>query len=115
MREIWINKINIKRILEVDNLIKIGTFVEITNKVLDPEDRSPVIPEETKSTPLMMWVRGFTTTECNLGEETEVETPSGRKVRGVVTAVEPAYTHDFGRYVSEIAYIGKQAKEMIFK
>lgn len=101
--------------MEVKNLIKVGTFVEITNKVLDPEDRSSAIPEETKSTPLMMWVRGFTITECNLGEETEIETPSGRRAKGIVTAVEPAYTHDFGRYISELAYIGKQAKEMIFE
>jgi hypothetical protein len=99
----------------VSNLIKQGTFVEITTKVLDCEDRSPAIPEETKNTPLMMWVRGFATAECELGEEAEIETPSGRKVKGIVTAVEPAYTHDFGKYVSEIAYIGKQAKDMLFK
>lgn len=99
----------------MNDLIKKGTFVEITTKVLDCEDRSNAIPEDTKKTPLMMWVKGFTMKDCNLGEKVEIETSIGRIVEGEVTAIEPGYTHDFGNYVSEIAYIGKQAKDMLFK
>lgn len=96
-------------------MISKGTFVEITTRVLESDERSNAIPEDTKNTPLIMWVKGYTTKECNLGEVVEIETVIGRKVSGEVSAIEPYYSHDFGKYVSEIAYIGKQAKDILFK
>ncbi len=94
-------------------MIKKGTFVEIETLVLDCPDRSPAIPEDTKKTKLKMWVRGFVNSDCELGDEVEITTAIDRTINGLVTAVEPGYDHNFGRYVSEIAYIGKQAKEML--
>lgn len=94
-------------------MIKKGTFVEIESLVLDCPDRSPAIPEDTKKTQLKMWVRGFVNSDCEIGEEVEVTTAIDRTIKGVVTAVEPGYDHDFGRYVREIAYIGKEAKAIL--
>lgn len=94
-------------------MIKQGTFVEIETLVLDCPDRSPVIPEDTKKTQLRMWARGFVNSDCCLGDEVEITTAIDRRIKGVVTAVEPGYSHNFGSYVSEVAYIGKQAKEML--
>lgn len=94
-------------------MIKKGTFVEVETLVLDCSDRSPAIPEDTKRTKLRMWVRGFVNSDCELGDEVEITTAIDRRINGLVTAVEPGYDHNFGRYVSEISYIGKQAKEML--
>ncbi|MEG0307588.1 MAG: 2-amino-4-oxopentanoate thiolase subunit OrtA [Clostridium sp.] len=96
-------------------MIKKGTFVEVETIVLECSDRSPAIPEDTKKTPLKMWVRGFVNSDCSIGEEVEITTTVGRIMKGMVKEVEPGYSHGFGRYVSEIAYIGKQAKEMLFQ
>ncbi|WP_291568141.1 MULTISPECIES: 2-amino-4-oxopentanoate thiolase subunit OrtA [unclassified Clostridium] len=96
-------------------MIKKGTYVEIISEVLSIEDRSKSIPEDTKSTPLKMWVRGNVLEDCELGEEVKIETVIGRIVSGVVVEVEPYYNHDFGRHVEEISYIGKQAKKILFE
>lgn len=96
-------------------MIQKGTWVEVERLVLTPEDRSNAIPKDTKKTPLRMWVKGFCLNDCEIGEEVEVETIIGRKEKGKVTQVEPAFDHNFGKYVSEITYIGKQAREILFE
>ena len=94
-------------------MIKKGTWVEIEEIVLVPEDRAQSIPEETKRTPLICWIRGNCLNDCELGDEVEVETNVGRIAKGKVVEVEPGYHHSFGKYVKEIGYIGKQARDMI--
>ncbi|SHH54311.1 hypothetical protein SAMN02745196_00719 [Clostridium collagenovorans DSM 3089] len=91
-------------------MIKAGTWVEIESLVLKCEDRASNIPEDTKNTPLKMWVKGFTLENCELGDIVEIETIIGRKEKGKVVKEKPNYTHSFGDYVEELAYIGKQAK-----
>lgn len=95
-------------------MISKGTWVEIERIVLSSEERTNNLPEDTKKTPLVMWVKGFCLDNCKIGEEVEVETITGRIEKGIVTRVEPNYTHSFGKYISEIAYIGLQAREILF-
>lgn len=95
-------------------MIEKGTWVEIEREVLSPEGRSSAIPDETKKNPLTMWVRGNTLQPSNLGEQVEIETISGRRIKGKLTQIEPAYTHSFGKYIGEISYIGKQAREILY-
>ncbi len=94
-------------------MIKKGTWVEVERTVLEPEERSPHIPEETKKTPLIMWIKGFCLEDCELGEWVKVETMIGRIEEGKVVKVEPNYTHSFGNYIGETSYIGKQAKAIL--
>lgn len=94
-------------------MIKKGTWVEIEEIVLIPEERSKNIPEETKKTPFKCWIRGNCLNDCKLGDEVDVETNVGRIARGKVVDVEPGYYHSFGKYVSELGDIGKQARDMI--
>jgi 2-amino-4-ketopentanoate thiolase alpha subunit len=94
-------------------MIKKGTWIEVERMVLSPEERSSNLPEDTKKTPLMMWVKGFCINECEIGEEVEVETLTGRIEKGIVTECEPNYTHSFGKYVGEISYIGRQARKIL--
>ncbi|MEW9095747.1 MAG: 2-amino-4-oxopentanoate thiolase subunit OrtA [Clostridiaceae bacterium] len=94
-------------------MIEKGTWVEIEEIVLRPEDRAENIPKETRRTPLKCWIRGNCLNDCGIGEEVEVETIVGRVVKGKVVEVEPGYYHSFGRYVKEVEYIGKQARKLI--
>ncbi|WP_315116050.1 2-amino-4-oxopentanoate thiolase subunit OrtA [uncultured Clostridium sp.] len=94
-------------------MIKKGTWVEIEEIVLTPEDRSQSIPEETRIISLKCWTRGNCLSDCEVGSEVQVETIVGRIVKGEVVEVEPGYYHSFGRYVKEVEYIGKQARKLI--
>jgi hypothetical protein len=94
-------------------MIKKGTWVEVEETVLTPEERAKNIPEETKKTPLKCWIRGNCLNDCELGNEVSVETNVGRIAKGKVVDVEPGYYHSFGKYVGELGHIGKQARDMI--
>lgn len=96
-------------------MIKKGTWVEIEEVVLTSEDRAQNIPEETRKTPLKCWIRGNCLNDCEVGDEVEVETNVGRISKGKVVDIEPGYYHSFGKYVAETGYIGKQAREILFK
>lgn len=94
-------------------MIKKGTWVEIEEVVLTPDERSTSIPEETKKTPLMVWIRGNCLSDCYIGEIVKVETLTGRIMEGKVVEEKPGYDYGFGKYVEEIAFIGKLAREML--
>ena len=96
-------------------MIKKGTWVEVEEIVLLPQDRAENIPDETKKTPLKSWIRGNCLSDCELGNEVQVETNIGRIAKGKVVDIEPGYYHTYGKYVEEISKIGKQAKELIAK
>ncbi|MGV8980423.1 2-amino-4-oxopentanoate thiolase subunit OrtA [Clostridium sp.] len=96
-------------------MIKKGTWVEVEEIVLLPEDRATNIPDETKKTPLKSWTRGKCLSDCELGEQAKVETNIGRIASGKIVDIEPGYYHTYGRYVEEISNIGKQAREIIKK
>ncbi|MBW4828884.1 MAG: 2-amino-4-ketopentanoate thiolase [Clostridiaceae bacterium] len=90
---------------------KKGDWVRIHNIVLNPEDRSPNLPEDTKKVPLEMWDKGFLLNEnANIGDIVEVESYIGRKVEGKLVEVNPFYDHDFGKCVPELLYIGRQLR-----
>jgi hypothetical protein len=99
--------------LEVEIMIKKGTWVEIEENELMPEDRATNIPDETKKTPLNSWTRGKCLSDSELGIEVQVETNIGRIAKGTIVEIEPGYYHTYGKYVEEISNIIKQAKEII--
>lgn len=95
-------------------MIKKGTWVEIMQIVLTPEERSNAIPEDTKNTPLKLWAKGFCLSDCEIGGEVEIETITKRVLKGVATEEKPGFSHDFGEFVEEVLYIGPQAKELLW-
>ena len=42
-----------------------------------------------------------------------IKTVVGRELTGKMVAVKPSYLHDFGDYVEELAYIGRQARQIL--
>ena len=95
-------------------MVKKGTWVQVHEIVLEPEERTGKLPEDTKKVPLEMWVKGFLTDDAAMGEEAEIETLTGRIVKGELVAAEPAYGHGFGEiYIPEMLKIGIQAREIM--
>lgn len=95
-------------------MIEKGTWVLINRNILEPEERAPQIPEDTKKVPLKMWVKGYLESDAEIGQEVEVITETGRKERGKLLEAEPYYKHDYGRYVSELHEISRQVREIVF-
>jgi len=95
-------------------LAKKGDWVRIYNIVLQPEERAPQVPEDTKKVPLELWDKGFLlNAEAKIGDEVEVETYIGRKIKGKLLEINPFYDHDFGKCVPELLYIGRQLRGIL--
>jgi hypothetical protein len=90
-----------------------GDWVEVECVLLEPADRSANLPAETAEKPLMMWVKGFAEGRAALGEPVTVETMTGRKVAGKLSAINPGYFHTFGEPIPELQHIGKDLRAQI--
>ena len=93
---------------------KKGDFVRIYNIVLSADERAPHLPEDTKKVPLEMWDKGFLQKDATIGEEVEVITITGRKIKGKLVELNPVYRHNYGEFVPEILQIGLQARKILF-
>lgn len=96
------------------NSAKKGDWVQIRQIVLKPEERAPQVPEDTKKVPLELWVKGIILHDAKIGSTVEIETVTGRRVKGELTAINPRYVHDFGDFVPELLRIDMQLKEILF-
>ena len=99
---------------ETQTAIKAGTWVEVRSVILDEKSRASGIPEDTADLPLMMWVKGYLTEDCRVGENAVITTMTGRTEQGILEEVEPATNIDYGGYIPEIAEIGRVAREVLF-
>jgi hypothetical protein len=87
-----------------------GDWVEVECRLLDPADRSKNLPPETAEKPLMMWVKGFALGEAAGGEEITIETMTGRKVTGALSAVNPGYYITYGDPIPELTRVGRDLR-----
>jgi hypothetical protein len=90
-----------------------GAWVEIHNCVLQTGERAPQAPEDTQRVPLEMRVKGFLVAPAVQGEAAEIMTAAGRRLRGTLTEVNPAYTHGFGAPLPELSTIGGEVRAML--
>ncbi|MEA3274940.1 MAG: 2-amino-4-oxopentanoate thiolase subunit OrtA [Pseudomonadota bacterium] len=95
------------------DLIAKGTWVDIHRVVLSPGERAPQVPEDTRQVPLEMRVKGVLAEDGALGDEVEVVTPIGRRLRGTLVASNPAYTHGFGPPIPELIPIGAEVRAIL--
>jgi len=93
--------------------IKKGTWVEVRNVVLRPDERAPQIPEDTRQVPLEMRARGFLAGPASPGQEAEIITTTGRHLRGILDGEPPAYNHGFGAPVAELLTIGNEVRALL--
>ena len=92
---------------------KKGQWAQIHKVVLQPADRAPQVPDDTKKVPLIMWVKGYLNADAAVGSECEITTVTGRIVNGILDEIEPSYTHDFGKYIPELDIIRDQVRKTL--
>ena len=92
---------------------KKGDWVQIHNIVLKPWERASHLPEDTKKVPLEVWEKGFILNDARIGDEVEIETVTGRKVKGTLVKVNPVYEHNFGEPVPELLTIGRELRKIL--
>lgn len=95
-------------------MVKKGTWVLIHRNILEPSERAPQVPDDTKKVPLEMWIKGYLQSDAELGDEVEVVTRTGRKETGTLLEGEPSYRHDYGKFIAELQVISEQVREITF-
>jgi hypothetical protein len=94
-------------------LVAHGTWVEIHKIALDAGKRTAQLPEDTRQVPLELRVKGFLVADAAMGDEAEIETPTGRRLRGRLVATNPAYSHSFGPPIPELSSIGGEVRAIL--
>jgi len=93
--------------------VKKGSYVQIYRIVLPPDERSPNLPVDTKKVPFELRVRGFLDNDSDIGDEVVITTPIGRKQRGNLELVNPAYEFGFGEPVPELIGLGPELRKIL--
>lgn len=88
-----------------------GTWVEIEQVVLQPDERAANLPEDTKKVPYILHVSGFLTDDCRLDETAAIRTMIGRQFTGKIIRVNPGYHHSFGETIPELLAIGVEMQK----
>ncbi len=86
--------------------IQAGTWVEVEQVILTPEQRAPSLPEDTKKVPYLLRIAGFLMENAEMGATVRIRTIIGRELSGTLTTVNPSYSHSFGKVVPELLTIG---------
>ncbi len=90
-----------------------GTWVEIHAVVLAAGARAPQVPADTAQLPLELQAKGFLVTAAEIGAEAEIETVTGRRLRGRLAAANPPYAHGFGQPLLELLAIGGEVRAIL--
>ena len=85
-------------------------WVEVERVLLTPSERAAGLPDDTAAQPLLVWVKGFAQSEVALGEEVAIETMTGRRITGRLSAVLPGYFHTFGQPIPELVHVGRDLR-----
>jgi hypothetical protein len=93
--------------------VKRGHYVELHRVVLAAGERAPQVPEETQRLALEMRVKGFLVADAAPGEEAEIVTAAGRRLRGTLAASRPTYDHGFGPPVPELLEAGAELRALL--
>jgi len=96
-------------------MAKKDDWVSIHKIVLRPEERAPVVPEDTKKVPHEMWVKGRLIADAEIGSEVEVITRTGRREKGKLLEVNPTYRHSFGEFVPELLTVSEKLRNLAFE
>lgn len=92
-----------------------GTWVQIHQIVLQPEERAPQVPDDTKQVPLELRVKGFLNDDAAIGDEVTITTLIGRQLTGRLEKNNPHYDYDFGEPVPALLTIGQELREFLFE
>ncbi len=97
-------------------MAKKNDYVRIHRAVLEAVERTGKLPEDTKSVPLEMWVKGWLQDEtAAIGDTVTVKTVVGRLETGVLMEENPIYALNYGEYVPEILEIDRRLRGVLFE
>ena len=82
-----------------------GDWALIKSVVLKAGERALQVPDDTALVPLVQWVKGWLESGARVGDTVTARTRTGRAVKGVLVAVNPGTTHDFGSFVPELLFV----------
>ncbi|MBT9134751.1 MAG: 2-amino-4-ketopentanoate thiolase alpha subunit [Firmicutes bacterium] len=88
----------------------VGQFVEISWIAIDVSERAANVPESTRQVPLVARVKGFALERGEMGQETEVLTLAGRRIRGTLINLSPRHNHGFGEPQPELLRVGGELR-----
>ena len=93
-----------------------GDWVEIENVILQPDQRSINLPEDTRKTPVKMWARGFLNTDtAEVGDTIEIITLADRSLKGTLIEIKPKHNYDFGDTIIELIHVGNELQTQLSK
>ena len=95
------------------NNVPSGTWVQIRQQILAPDQRAPQVPADTANTPLVLVIKGFLQKDARIGDKVKVKTLCGRLLEGELIEALPRYTHDFGEAIPELLAIGPRVRAML--
>lgn len=95
-------------------MLKTGTWVLIESVVLSASERADNLPEDTKKTDMIKWVKGRLMNDAEMGETAKIKTVTGRVEEGRLVEEGPAYEVNYGGFVPELLQIRGQVKEMLY-
>ena len=96
-------------------MAKKNDWVRIHRNVLEPEQRTGKLPEDTKKVPLEMWVKGRLQNDtAEIGDEVTIVTCVGREEHGKLLGVNPCYELNYGAFVPEILEMEEQLRTALF-
>jgi hypothetical protein len=87
--------------------------VEVERVVLEPGARAPQVPADTQALPLQQRVHGRLLAAGRPGEDVEIETRAGRRLRGRLVDARPSYRHGFGAPRPELTAAAEQARAIL--
>lgn len=91
-----------------------GSWVQIHQIILRPEERAPQVPDDTKQVPLELRVKGYLNADASIGDQVSITTLTGRKLEGTLEVINPRYEYDFGEPVPALLTIGQELREFLF-
>lgn len=91
-------------------MVKKGTFVRIEKTILEPEERTSKIPDDTKKVPFKMWTKGVLLHDCEINGEATIETVAKRRDTGKLVEVNPFYELNYGEFLPEMVEIDRVIK-----
>ena len=96
-------------------MAKKNDWVRIHRNVLEPEERTGKLHEDTKQVPLEMWVKGRLQNEtAEIGDEVTIVTSVGRTEHGRLIEVNPCYELNYGAFVPEILEMEDRLRSALF-
>lgn len=99
-----------------------GDIVRISDVILRAGMRAETVPEDTRGCDFVMRLTGVlvdTQVKSGVdfrsrpGDRVVIRTAAGRLVEGVLDSAVPGYDHTFGPVVSELAWIGPDARRRV--